>query len=68
MTGYGTVHVTTWHNLHPRHGRCGHWADFEVPPIVPGTVVRVDVQHLPKPTSRTKKTRGWGSPVVPEPP
>jgi len=42
--------------LHPELGRRGHWAEFEEPPIVKGTVIRVDVQHLPKPTSRTKKT------------
>ncbi|MGB7979300.1 MAG: transposase [Candidatus Nanopelagicales bacterium] len=53
---YGTVHVSAWHNLHPRLGCRGHWADFQQPPIVSGTVVRVDVQHLPKPTSRSKKT------------
>lgn len=48
--------VSAWHGLHPRLGRRGHWASHEQPPIVPGTVVRVQVQHLPKPTSRTKKT------------
>ncbi|MDN5933468.1 MAG: transposase [Pseudonocardia sp.] len=53
---YGTVTVTAWHGLHPELGRRGHWAEFEEPPIVKGTVIRVDVQHLPKPTSRTKKT------------
>ena len=53
---YGTVHVAAWHHLHPRLGRRGHWTGFDRPPIVAGTVVRVDVQHLPKPTSRTKKT------------
>jgi hypothetical protein len=53
---YGTVHVAAWHHLHPKLGCRGRWADFEAPPIVSGTVVRVDVQHLPKPTSRTKKT------------
>jgi len=53
---YGTVQVSAWHNLHPRLGCRGHWADFGEPPIVTGTVVRVDVEHLPKPTSRTKKT------------
>src|SRR5512144_1052670 len=53
---YGTVHVTAWHHLHPKLGCRGHWRSFQAPPIVPGTVVRVDVEHLPKPTSRTKKT------------
>jgi hypothetical protein len=53
---YGTVHVTAWHDLHPKLGCRGHWRTFDQPPIVSGTVVRVEVEHLPKPTSRTKKT------------
>ncbi len=53
---YGTVHVAAWHGLHPKLGCRGHWKNFDEPPIIPGTVVRVDVEHLPKPTSRTKKT------------
>ena len=53
---YGTVHVAAWHRLHPQLGRRGHWSDHDKPPIVRGTLVRVDVEHLPKPTSRTKKT------------
>ena len=53
---YGTVTVTAWHGLHPQLGRRGRWAQFDQPPIVKGTIIRVDVQHLPKATSRTKKT------------
>jgi hypothetical protein len=53
---YGAVHVTAWHGLHPKLGRRGRWKEHPAPPIITGTVVRVDVQHLPKPTSRTKKT------------
>ena len=53
---YGTVTLTTWHGLHPRLGQRGHWAGHKQPPIVAGTVIRVQVQHLPKPTSRTTKT------------
>ncbi len=53
---YGTVKVSAWHGLHPKLGRRGHWADHDEPPIVTGTVIRVEVEHLPKPTSRTKKT------------
>lgn len=53
---YGDVTVTAWTGLHPRLGHRGHWTDHDQPPIVPGTILRVDVQHLPKPTSRTKKT------------
>jgi len=53
---YGTVKVSAWHGLHPKLGHRGHWADHDQSPIVAGTVIRVDVQHLPKPTSGTKKT------------
>ena len=53
---YSTVKVSAWHGLHPRLGCRGHWAKHDIPPIVAGTVIRVEVQHLPKPTSATKKT------------
>ena len=53
---YGNVTVQAWSGLHPKlHGR-GRWADHDQPPIVRGTVIRVDVEHLPKPTARAKKT------------
>ena len=51
---YGTVKVSAWHGLHPRLGCRGHWAEHDIPPIVAGTVIRVEVEHLP--TSATKKT------------
>jgi hypothetical protein len=53
---YGTVRVEAWHGLHPRLIGRGRWAGRPAPPIVKGTVIRVDVEHLPKPTARTKKT------------
>jgi hypothetical protein len=53
---YGIVRVAAWHGLHPKLAGRGRWAAFDQPPIVCGTVVRVEVKHLPKPTSRTKKT------------
>jgi hypothetical protein len=53
---YGKVKVTAWHNLHPKlHGR-GRWRDCDEPPIVKGSVIRVEVEHLPKPAGRIKKT------------
>jgi len=54
---YGKIHVQAWSGMHPRlHGR-GRWAGTnELPPIVRGTVIRVEVEHLPKPTARTVKT------------
>ena len=53
---YGTVKVSAWHGLHTKLGRRGHWTHHHELPIAVGTVIRVDVEHLPKPTSRTKKT------------
>lgn len=53
---YGTVTVTAWHGMHPRLSGRGHWSGFDRPPIVRGSVIRVDVEHLPKPSSRAKKT------------
>jgi hypothetical protein len=53
---YGNVKVSAWHHLHPKlHGR-GRWRDCDEPPIVKGSVIRVEVEHLPKPTGRIKKT------------
>jgi hypothetical protein len=65
---YGTVTVTAWSGLHPRLYRRGHWTDHHTPPIVNGTVIRVDVEHLPKPTARTKKTLWlwWSGPDRPD--
>ena len=65
---YGTVTVTAWNGLHPKLWRRGHWTDHDTPPIVNGTVIRVDVEHLPKPTARTKKTLWlwWSGPGQPD--
>lgn len=53
---YGDVRVQAWGGLHPKlHGR-GRWKDHDQPPIVRGTVIRVEVEHLPKPTARAVKT------------
>lgn len=53
---YGSVTVQAWHGLHPKLTRRGHWAGHDHAPIVSGTVIRVQVQHLPKPTARAVKT------------
>ena len=53
---YGKITVVAWHNLHPRLLCRGHWKDCVTPPIVRGSVIRVDVEHLPKPTGGAKKT------------
>lgn len=64
---YGTVRVRAWHDRHPKlHGR-GRWAGPEIP-IVRGSVIRVDVEHLPNPIGRTKKTLWlwWSGPGAPD--
>lgn len=53
---YGTVRVRAWHDVHPRIIGRGRWASDDVPPIVRGAVLRVDVEHLPRPDGRAKKT------------
>ena len=53
---YGKITVTAWHEMHPRLTGRGRWRDNGAPPIVRGSVIRVEVEHLPKPTSRAKKT------------
>ncbi len=65
---YGNIRVRAWHNLHPRLGTRGHWSGFDEPPIVCGTVIRVDVERLPKPSSRSSKTLWlwWSGPGMPD--
>ncbi|MDA8037954.1 MAG: transposase [Actinomycetota bacterium] len=64
----GKVTFAAWAGLHPKLAGRGHWAGHDAPPIVKGTVVRVEVEHLPKPTARTKKTLWlfWSGPGVPD--
>jgi len=45
---YGRVTVSAWHGLHQKLGRQAGWADFSGPlPVVAGTVIRIQVAHLP---------------------
>ena len=53
---YGAVRISTWHGLHPRLSGRGHWADHAVPPIVRGSIMRADVEHLPKSSGGVRKT------------
>jgi hypothetical protein len=42
--------VDTWHELHQKLGRQGGWALLpprDELPIVPGTLIRIHVEHLP---------------------
>ncbi len=51
---YGNISVKAWHGLHPKLPHRGRWTTDHQAPIVAGSVIRVDVEHLPKPTGRTK--------------
>lgn len=46
---YGTVRVSAWHQVHPLiHGDRGWFAGWDGDlPVLPGTVLRVQVDHLP---------------------
>lgn len=56
---YGKVTVAAWHNRHPRLGRRGRWAEHKQPPIIKGTIIRVDVEHLPKSAARGANKTLW---------
>lgn len=60
----GAVRVRAWRGLHPElHGRGRRKGSTELP-IVRGTVIRPDVQHLRKPCGRAGKSRWlwWSGP------
>ena len=65
---YGDVRVQAWHGLHPKLTGRGRWRGPDAPPIIRGTVVRVEVEHLPKPTARAVKTLWlwWSGPGAPD--
>jgi hypothetical protein len=65
---YGDIRVQAWHGLHPKLVGRGRWAGGDAPPIIRGTVIRVEVEHLPKPTGRAVKTLWlwWSGPGVPD--
>jgi len=50
------VRVQAWPGLHPKLAGRGGWSGGDAPPIVRGSVIRVEVEHLPKPTARAVKT------------
>ena len=65
---YGDVRVQAWHGLHPKLTGRGRWAGPDAPPIIRGTVIRVEVEHLPKQTARAVKTLWlwWSGPGTPD--
>ena len=47
-SNYGTAEATGWDRLHPRLTRRAAWLDHTGPlPIIEGTLIRLQVQHLP---------------------
>lgn len=65
---YGQIQVRAWHGMHPRLNSRGHWAEHDTPPIVRGTLICVDVEHLPKHTAAEKKALWlwWSGPGTPD--
>src|SRR3954452_11050181 len=65
---YGRVRVACWGGLHPKLAGRGRWTDCATPPIVTGTVIRVQVEHLPRTTARAVKTLWlwWAGPGRPD--
>lgn len=65
---YGKVKIRAWHNVHPRLSRRPRWSAYAELPIVAGSVIRVDVEHLPKRDGRAKKTLWlwWSGPGQPD--
>jgi hypothetical protein len=65
---YGAVNVQVWHGLHPKLTTQGRWGKSGTAPIVRGSVIRVEVEHLPKRSSGVKKTLWlwWSGPGEPD--
>ena len=67
---YGRVEVTAWSGLHPKLTKRGRWAGQDCAPIVTGTVIRVQVEHLPKSMNASGSTKTlllwWSGPGVPD--
>jgi hypothetical protein len=65
---YGTMRVRVWHNVHPRLLGRGRRKTLTIPPIVRGSVISVDIEHLPKRDSRAHKPLWlwWSGPGTPD--
>jgi hypothetical protein len=45
---YGTVEISAWHGLHQKLTKQAGWRGYPGQlPVIPGTVIRIQVQHLP---------------------
>ena len=60
--------MRVWHQLHPQLMTRGHWGKSSPLPIVRGSVMRVEVEHLPKRSTAVKKTLWlwWSGPTEPD--
>ncbi len=60
--------MRVWHQLHPQLMTRGHWAASISLPIIRGSVIRVEVEHLPKGSTAVKKTLWlwWSGPTEPD--
>jgi hypothetical protein len=67
---YGRIDVQAWHGLHPKLAAKGRWASPDGAPIINGTIIKVQVEHLPKAlgAGRTLKTLWlwWSGPATPD--
>ena len=65
---YGELNVAVWHGLHPKLTTKGRWGTSGVAPIVCGSVLRVQVEHLPKRSTAANKTLWlwWSGPGEPD--
>jgi hypothetical protein len=57
--GYGTVRVRAWAGLHPKTQDHSTRGTRRPRPIVRGTLVLVEVSHLPRPTREPRKLWLW---------
>ncbi len=65
----GRIEVTAWMGLHPRLSHRRRWSKPGDRPIMSSTVIRVDLEHLPRNTARAQKMLRpwWAGPASPLP-
>ncbi|WP_406085820.1 NF041680 family putative transposase [Kitasatospora purpeofusca] len=64
-TRYGTAHAQSWDRLHPELQGRAAWRDHPGPlPVIEGTVVRLQVDHLPSGGDPKPLWLWWSRPTV----
>jgi hypothetical protein len=64
---YGRVHVQAWANLHAKSEQHATRGTYQSRPVIPGTLIRITVTKLPKPTREPKPLwLWWHGPVLPD--